>query len=415
MRQALHIFKKDVRQFWYQIVLVLAVTAMFAYTDIAPWARLPNYVPPFAFNAKPLISPDVDSFALGIHATFSDVSMLPELLVLAWCCLIALVVHAEAIPGDRQFWLTRPYDRRSLWGAKALFVLAFVNLPIFVAQAAIIAMDGFSVVSNLSGLLWEQVLLTAIITIPAMAAATLTRRMTQFVFLLFIAAFAASGFTILLMLPVLPFVSPWYLEGHRMGSLTWFQNSVGVAAIAGTAFAILFLQYIRRRTSTARILAATGVAVAAAAFWFVPWSPVFVVQSLLARSPEGSLRAEIARPQPSNLPRLGITETLDLPLRIAGLPAGTLLACDAATLSVESPSGATWQSDVIPLDSRISQAPDGCRVRAIVDHAFFNTNRPMFGRMSNSATLSSEPWSLVFDSSARPSRRFGKGSAHRVL
>ena len=31
MRQALHIFKKDVRQFWYQIVLVLAVTAMFAH------------------------------------------------------------------------------------------------------------------------------------------------------------------------------------------------------------------------------------------------------------------------------------------------------------------------------------------------------------------------------------------------
>ena len=160
-----------------------------------------------------------------------------------------------------------------------------------------------------------------------------------------------------------------------MGSLTWLQNSVGVAAIAATAFAILFLQYMRRRTSKARILAATGAAVASAAFLFVPWTPVFVVQSLLARPLEGSLRAEITRPQPSNLPGLGITDTLDLPLRIAGLPAGTLLACDAATVSIESASGATWQSDVIPLDSRISQAPDGCRVRAIVDHAFFNTDR----------------------------------------
>jgi hypothetical protein len=114
MRQALHIFKKDVRLLWYQVVLVLAVTAMFAYTDAAPWAWLANYVPPFAFNARPLISPDADGFAGGIGSFsvgFSDASMLSELLVLAWCCLIALVVHAEAIPGDRQFWLTRPYDR----------------------------------------------------------------------------------------------------------------------------------------------------------------------------------------------------------------------------------------------------------------------------------------------------------------
>ena len=40
MRQALHIFKKDVRQFWFQIILVLAVTAMFAYADITPWPNV---------------------------------------------------------------------------------------------------------------------------------------------------------------------------------------------------------------------------------------------------------------------------------------------------------------------------------------------------------------------------------------
>ena len=370
MRQVLHIFKKDVRLLWFQIVLVLAATAMFAYTDIAPWARLPNYVPAFAFNARPLINPDADGFT---SVGFSDASMLSELLVLAWCCLIALVVQAEAIPGDRQFWLTRPYDRRSLWGAKALFVLAFVNLPLFVAQAAIISTDGFSVVSNLSGLVWEQVLVTAVITIPAMAAATLTRKMTQFAFLLFIAAFAASGFAIMFMFPLLPF-SPWYLEGHRMGSLNWLQDVVGIALIAATAFAILFVQYMRRRTSRARLLAVTGAAVAFAAFWFVPWTPAFAVQSLLARSSETSVRAELNRP-PSNLPRFGVSDTLDLPLRIGGLPAGTLLSCEAAIVHVESASGATWQSDVIHLDSRISQTPDGCRVRANVDHAFFNTNR----------------------------------------
>jgi hypothetical protein len=114
MRQALHIFMKDVRQFWLQVVLVIAVTAMFAYADIRPWPNVPTAGEPtsigaefvlFPYNARPLIDPDVNNFTGGFGAiTFGDsVSMLSELLVLAWCCLIALVILAEPIPGDRQF------------------------------------------------------------------------------------------------------------------------------------------------------------------------------------------------------------------------------------------------------------------------------------------------------------------------
>jgi hypothetical protein len=374
MGQALHIFKKDVRQLWFQIVLVLAATAMFGYTGItSSWATPPNYVPAFAFNARPLIAPDVDMGGIGAFTSSHDVTILPELLVFLWCCLIALVVHADAIPGDRQFWLTRPYNRGSLWGAKALFVLAFVNLPMFATQAAIIAAAGLPVVSNLSGLLWEQVLFSAVITIPAMAAATLTRTMTQFVFLLLFAAFAASGFTFLILIPF-PFLSPWSFEERTTGSLEWLNYFVGIIAIVATTFTILFWQFMRRRTAWSRVLAVSGAALAFAAFWYVPWTPVFAVQSLLARPLGNAIHAEITRPR-SNLPRFGITDTVDLPLRIAGLPAGALLACEAATIRIESAAGAAWQSDVIRLGSRISQAPDGCRVRAVVDHAFFSTNR----------------------------------------
>ena len=68
MRQALHIFGKDVRQFWPQIVLVVMITAMFAYADIESWPTVPGAIDsagiarvfPFGDNARPLIGPDAD-------------------------------------------------------------------------------------------------------------------------------------------------------------------------------------------------------------------------------------------------------------------------------------------------------------------------------------------------------------------
>jgi hypothetical protein len=256
MQQALHIFRKDVRRLRYPIALVLAATALFTYVDMRPWGRLPlNSVVPYAFNAKPLIVPSADTFITssafvvtvgggGLGASSSEVSLLPGLLILAWCWLIALVVYADAIPGDRQFRLTRPYDRPSLWGAKAFFALAFVNLPLVIAQVVILRVDGFPILPNLSGLLWDHVLVTAIITMPAMALAALTRRMTHFVALFVVGGFAASVLAMLFMQmffagAVLPLSSSWYLEGSRLGPLNWVEDAVGTAAIAAFTIAVI--------------------------------------------------------------------------------------------------------------------------------------------------------------------------------
>src|SRR6266536_3025901 len=105
MRQALHIFGKDVRYLWREICLVLGLAAIFAWTN--PW-------------------------------------WMTILLLAAMSYLIARLIHAEAIPGDRQFWITRPYRWKSLLAAKLLFMLTFVNLPILLAQFGIVAAGGFS-------------------------------------------------------------------------------------------------------------------------------------------------------------------------------------------------------------------------------------------------------------------------------
>src|SRR5688500_7485600 len=99
MRQALHILKKDAFYLRREICLVVAMAAMFAFFPNALWTEL--------------------------------------LLVIAAVYLIARLIHAESIPGANQFWITRPYRWQSLLGAKLLFILAFVNLPICAAQLAI--------------------------------------------------------------------------------------------------------------------------------------------------------------------------------------------------------------------------------------------------------------------------------------
>src|SRR5580700_5254187 len=97
MRQALHIFKKDVRHLRWEIALVLLM-AMLPFVDlrIAPGAGL--------------VSSDGSSIWIS-------------LLPLFWFLLAGRVIHSEALPGTKQFWLTRPYSRASLLGAKMLFLV----------------------------------------------------------------------------------------------------------------------------------------------------------------------------------------------------------------------------------------------------------------------------------------------------
>jgi len=45
------------------------------------------------------------------------------ILPLTWWALAARVIHSEALPGDRQFWLTRPYRRQPAGARKALFII----------------------------------------------------------------------------------------------------------------------------------------------------------------------------------------------------------------------------------------------------------------------------------------------------
>src|SRR5260370_21474314 len=102
MRQVVHIFKKDVRYLWYEIAITLGLVVMLVFYPLLEF-------------------------------------MVP----IAWCNLAARLIYAEPLPGDRLFWVTRPYSWKSLLAAKALFILVFVNLPMSGADIIIMSNNVF--------------------------------------------------------------------------------------------------------------------------------------------------------------------------------------------------------------------------------------------------------------------------------
>ncbi len=98
---------------------------------------------------------------------------------LSWWLLISPVIHEEKLVGDRQFWITRPYDWKNLLAAKVLFLIAFLYLPLLVAQCVMLAEAGFTPFSSFRGLLYDSLVLTCVLVLPLVALATVTRNFAR--------------------------------------------------------------------------------------------------------------------------------------------------------------------------------------------------------------------------------------------
>ena len=127
MKQTLHIFAKDARRFWPEIAISIVTTAAFARIYPNQWLTPGLYaVSGWGGFAGPQ--------GLQLLAT-----VLAVLVPVSWLLLIARVIHGESLVGDRQFWLTRPYEWKQLLAAKVLFLLVFLYLPFVAAQLVLLA------------------------------------------------------------------------------------------------------------------------------------------------------------------------------------------------------------------------------------------------------------------------------------
>jgi hypothetical protein len=342
MRQALHIFTKDVRRLRWEILPMLALVAVFASSEPRPD---PN---------------DVKS---------ADIIAL--LLPFAWTYLIARVIHAEALPGHKQFWLTRPYSWKSLLAAKALFVLAFVTLPMMIADAVIVTMQGFQIAAHLDALIWEQMLWWLVIVIPVAALAAVTSGLVGFVsWLLAICAIYLGVF------------SQRFDQRPRPEWWQWIHFSLAILA----CFAVIVVwQYARRRTEVAQVAIACVLALEVLIL-FLPPGVGFFVQAALSKT-SGGFRITF---DPSRTTLVHDNQggaRVALSLRMDDVPQGLQIREDGAVASIESAAGRTlWRSgDRLLVDWSFDQEPGAVLQFLYLDGALFDQLKDQPVRIKTSA------------------------------
>jgi hypothetical protein len=316
MRQALHIFKKDVRYLRLEIGIVLALALSLTWTERHPGQWLAE-----------------------------------TLFTLAACALIARLVHEEAIPGDNQFWVTRPYRWESLLGAKLAFIVLFVSVPLLLEQFFLAKYLGFSPSTFWPGLLWCQALILLCVIVPTTAMAALTPGITSFIsFALVLMGLELVTNTELRML--FGFLRPGQtiVEAEGFESIEWIRSSIALAGAALISSGVLYAQYRGRRTSFSRWFAITAGVIFGSAYFFLPWTAALEFESMLSKQgfdasalsleldPKGAdkIRGRYRRPAEET--------TVILPMVIRGISRDQELRTDAISVSIQGPGGRTWTS-----------------------------------------------------------------------
>ena len=221
MRQVLAIFRKDVRRQWPRLAGALALTVLTGCVD----------------------SPDP---AGGIA------NLLYLVWTACWVYIGASVIQQESLPGDRQYWLTRPYDWRKLLAAKVLFIILFAALPLIATKAAVLWANGTPPLRYAPAILSRSLAFTGAVGLLAGALAAVTGTLTQFLWgFLALAGLEAAA------------IALGVNYGGDWGAVAWIRSAMVEMLIAAAGVAVLLLQYRRRRTFVSRaILSVTALLVA---------------------------------------------------------------------------------------------------------------------------------------------------------
>lgn len=235
MIQFLHIFRKDVRHLWPDLTIYIGVLIAFACATPALW--------PGAGTAG-----TEPGALIGITLFLS---LLRLLIPLLWLLIIVRLVQDESLVGDQQFWITRPYTRRSLLGAKLFFIAVCIALPFAAMQGYLLLHAGLHLSAAAPDLLLNLFYLALLTWLPFMAVAAVTATLPR-ALMSIIGAFVAFF--------VFALVITLHVRAQRITPPNVDETVYTLAAIA--VIGILAWQYTTRRTAIARIaLIATVVLV----------------------------------------------------------------------------------------------------------------------------------------------------------
>lgn len=306
MRQAWHIFRKDVAHLWPHVTIVLLLVAAFVVSST---------------NEQPAI---LRRELLGV------------LVPVAYAWLIVMVVHQEALPGHRQFWLTRPCCLGSLVAAKILFILLFVCGSMLAKDVLIAAALRDPEIADLPGLLLRQLAWTSWVVLPAFATGVVTRNLQET---------GLVGGALALFYGVAGIL----VRKSFWPGIEWVRDYLGMLVLFTLCVGIVLWQYFRRETGKARLAVACCAAIIIIGLPLLPWGLGFGVQ-MLARRPRVDLQsARITADMTPQARAAGAERGRDpvmiaLPVRISGFPTGMTLVPDGTRAVLSSGERELWHS-----------------------------------------------------------------------
>src|SRR6266481_8604044 len=326
MHQILHIFRKDARRHWPEILVSLVLIAVFVWYQPRKWT---GQVIPIRFVAGLL-------------------DILPVLLVLSWTFLIARLVQGEPLVGDRQFWITRPYNWYNLLASKLLSIVVFIHLPLFIGQIVLLRMGNFPLVSSLWGLVQIHFAFFFIFELSTLALATVTSGIGQaalallIVFLLFLGIAGISSLV-------------------PNSGISDDIGGIQVLLYLTCCIAVVLTQYIYRKTVLARLILLGTLAVAVLILVLAPYERIMwhdyprpTQDRPLPAKFSFDRSLSFAHKPEQRAGSFGDEIRLELPFQIADLGDKTLVQIQAIRLDLDLPDGQKWTSHWHSLSQVIS-------------------------------------------------------------
>jgi hypothetical protein len=316
MNQIWNILWKDVRHYWREISASIALLVAFGWNEVYGW----TYREEFSFASRGLF-------------TYKFLSGLVDVLLpVAWAFLIVRVIQGESLVGDRQFWLTRPYEWKKLLAAKLAFLLMFINFPLFILDIFLLSKAGFSPTKYVVGFLWMQMMILLFFILPATALAAVTATVVQALLATVIIALYMVGMVAL---------SEYIPNSNFSGPA----DTLSSFLLIGVCLAVTLLQYARRKTSLSRFLI---VSLGGAVLLLVVATPYRAIVAreypALAAGQQPPFRLSILPAEKGVFAEKGKDVNIQMPLSVAGLTSESIVEIDAISVVIDAPDGLHWDS-----------------------------------------------------------------------
>jgi hypothetical protein len=315
MNQILHIFRKDTRRLWIEILVSTAILFAFVWLYPGRWK----------------VYHDQSQF----YRIQNFIAILGMLVPIGWWLLTVRAVHAETLVGDEQFWVTRPYDWKKLLAAKVLFLTVWLGGPYLLAQTWLLHAAGFHPLAYIPAILHGFLIAAIVFALPVLALAAVTSTFARL--------------TLTLVGSFVVFIVDGYWESYPrlyVPSQPYGNRALPILLIVGCVAAIV-LQYATRRVWIARsILLAVPVlmAISVAAYSRASLVDEAYPQPAAGASAPMTLSFAPTSQHPANTRIWDGENHLYLPVHYAGLADGTAIVEDDVEFTITAADGSQWSS-----------------------------------------------------------------------